>query len=60
MPFPALTPPFKFIFLSNLSEHFIAVADKLLTNPSKLSLVKGTATFFNAKLSSQQRKDPPD
>ena len=40
--FSALTAPFPLIFLSNL---FIAFEVKLLTNPGKLSLAKGTAKF---------------
>ena len=43
--FPALTAPFPLIFLSNL---FIALEVKLLTNPGKLSLTKGIATFVSA------------
>ena len=42
-PFPALTAPFRLIFLSSL---FIAFEDKLLTNPGKLSLAKGIVSFF--------------
>ena len=44
-PFPALTTPFPLIFCSNL---FIAFKTKLLTNPGKLSLAKGIATFASA------------
>ena len=44
-PFPALAAPFPFIFLSNV---FIAVKVKLLTNPNQLSLAKGIATFVSA------------
>ena len=43
--FPALAAPFPLLFLSNLS---IAFAAKLLTNPVKLSLAKGIATFASA------------
>ena len=52
--------PFPLIFLSNL---FIALKVKLLTNPGKLSLAKGIAISFSAffpKLPNQQPKDPPD
>ena len=41
-PFPALTAPFPFIFLSSL---FLAFGVKLLTNPGNLPLAKGIATF---------------
>ena len=44
-PFPALTAPFPLIFLSNL---FIALEVVLLTNPGKLFLAKGIATFVSA------------
>ena len=44
-PFPAMTAPFPLIFLSNL---FIALEVKLFTNPRKLSLAKGIATFVSA------------
>ena len=44
-PFPALTAPFLLIFLLNL---FIALEVKLLTNPGKLYLAKGIATFVSA------------
>ena len=57
-PFPALTAPFLLIYLSNL---FIAVEAKLLTNPAKLSLAKVIATFVSAflhKLANQEPKDP--
>ena len=43
-PFPALTAPFPLIFLSNL---FIALEVQLLTNPGKLSLANGIATFVS-------------
>ena len=59
-PFPALTAPFPLIFLSNL---FIIVEVKLLTDPSKLSLAKGIAMFVSAffpKLTHYEPKDPPD
>ena len=46
-PFPALTAPFPLVFLLNL---LIAFKNKLLTNPDKLSLAKGIATFFSAFL----------
>ena len=57
-PFPALTAPFRLIFLSNL---FIPFEVKLLTNPGRLSLAKGIAIFvsdFFPKLPSQEPKDP--
>ena len=44
-PFSALTPSFPRIFLSNL---FIALEFKLVTNPGKLYLTKGIATFPSA------------
>ena len=44
-PFLARTALFPLIFLSNL---FIALEVKLLTNPGKLTLAKGIATFFSA------------
>ena len=44
-PFPSLTSPFPLTFLSNL---FIAFEVILLTNPGKLSLAKGKATFVSA------------
>ena len=44
-PFPALTAPFPLIFLSNL---FFVFKANLLTNPGKLSLAKGIATFVSA------------
>ena len=59
-PFPALTAPFPLIFLSNL---FMALEVKLLTNPGKLSLAKGIAMFVGAffpKLPNQEPKDSPD
>ena len=49
--FPALTALFPLVFLSNL---FIAFEVKLLTNPGKLSLVKGIAMLVSACY------DPPD
>ena len=58
--FSALTAPFSLIFLSNL---FIALEVKLLTNQSKLSLAKGIALYVSAffsKLPNQERKDPRD
>ena len=57
-PFPALKAPFPLTFLSNL---FIAFEIKLLTNPDKLSLAKGSAIFVNAflpKLAHQEPNDP--
>ena len=42
--FSALTAPFPLIFLSNL---FIELEVKLVTNPAKLSVDKGLAIFFN-------------
>ena len=59
-PFPALTAPSPLIFLPKF---FIALEVKLLTNPDKLSLGKGIATFvcaFFRKLANQEPKDPPD
>ena len=56
-PLPAPTAPFPLIFLSNL---FIAFEVILLTNPAKLSLPKGIATFVRAffpKLANQEPKD---
>ena len=55
-PFPALTPPFPLIFLSNL---FIAFEAKLLTNPGKLSLAKRIAKsvsvfFLNYLINNQK------
>ena len=47
-PFSALTPSFPRIFLSNL---FIALEFKLVTNPGKLSLTKGIATFVSDYIS---------
>ena len=44
-PFHVLTAPFPINFLSNL---FIALEVKLLTNPGKLPLAKGIATFVRA------------
>ena len=46
-PFPTLTSPFPLIFPWNL---FIAFEAKLPTNPGKLSLAKGRATFASAIL----------
>ena len=57
--FPAPTVPFPLIFLSNL---LIAFEVKWLTNPGKLSLAKGIATFvitFFLKLPNQEPKDSP-
>ena len=59
-PFPALTASFSLIFVSNL---FITLEVKLLTNPGKLSLAKGIAIFVGAffpKLPNEEPKDPPD
>ena len=61
--FPAETSYFPLIFLSNL---FIALEVKLLTNQGKLSLPKRKSTFvsfvsaFLRKLANQEPKDPPD
>ena len=44
-PFSALTASFALTYLSNL---FIALKVKLLTNPGKLSLAKGIAIFGSA------------
>ena len=55
-PVTALTALFPLIFLSNL---FITFEVKLLTNPGKLSLSKGVATFVSAffpKLPKQYQK----
>ena len=57
-PFSALTAPFPLIFLSN---SFIALEVKLLTNQGKLSLAKGIAVLASAfllKLPNQEPKDP--
>ena len=54
--FPALTAPFPLIFLSNL---FIALEVKLITNPGKVSLAKGILIFVSAffpKLPNQEPK----
>ena len=51
-PFPALTAPFPFIFLSYL---FIAFEVKMLTNPGKLSLAKGIAIFVSDFLTKNQK-----
>ena len=59
-PFPTWTALFPLIFLSN---SIIVLEVKLLTNPGKLSLVKGIAIFvsdFFPKLPCQEPKDPPD
>ena len=59
-PFPALTAPFRLIFLSS---SFIAFEGKLLTNHGKLSLAKGIVSFVSAffpKLANQEPKDAPD
>ena len=56
----SLAAPFLLIFLSNL---FIALEVKLLTNLGKLSLAKRIATFISVlfpKLANQEPKDPPD
>ena len=58
-PFPPLTAPFPPIFLSNV---FVTLEVKLLTNPCKLSLAKGIAIFlsvFFPKLPNQESKDLP-
>ena len=55
--FPALTVLFPLIFLSNL---FIALEIKFVTNRGKLSIVKGIAIFASAffpKLASRESKD---
>ena len=59
-PFTALTAPFPLIYLSNL---FIALEVKFLTNLGKLFLAKRIAIFVSAffpKLPNQEAKDPPD
>ena len=59
-PFPALAAHFPLNLLSNL---FISFEVKLLTNPCKLSLVKGIKMFvsdFFPKLLNQEPKYPPD
>ena len=56
--FPALTVLFPLIFLSNL---FIALEIKFVTNRGKLSVAKGIAIFASAffpKLASRESKDP--
>ena len=45
--FPALIALFPLTFLSNF---FISLETKLITNPGKLSLANGVAAFFNALL----------
>ena len=58
-PFPTLTALFPLILLSNL---FIVLEFKLITNPGKLSLAKRIATFpsaFLPKLANQTPRDPP-
>ena len=53
---PALTAPFPLMFLSNL---FIALEVKLITNPGKVSLAKGILIFVSAffpKLPNQEPK----
>ena len=55
--FPALTVLFPLIFLSNL---FIALEIKFVTNRGKLSIAKGIAIFASAffpKLASRESKD---
>ena len=59
-PFPAVAAPFLLAYLSNL---FIVFEAKFLTNPRKLSVAKGIATFFSAflhKLPNQGPKDPTE
>ena len=59
-PFPPLAAPFLLVYLSNL---FIVFEAKFLTNPSKLSVAKGTATFVSAflhKLPNRGPKDPTE
>ena len=59
-PFSALTAPFPFIFLSDI---FITLEFKFLTNPDKLSLAKGIAIFVSTvfpKLPDQKPKHLPD
>ena len=56
--FPALTVLVPLIFLSNL---FIALEIKFVTNRGKLSVAKGIAIFASAffpKLASRESKDP--
>ena len=54
-PFSALTVPIPLIFLSNL---FIAVEVKFLTNPGKFSLAKGIAIFVNALFPKVPNQEP--
>ena len=50
-PIPALTTSFQFIFLPSLSVKCdVAFETKLLANPGKISLAKGTATFVSTSL----------
>ena len=58
--FTALTAPFPLIFLSNL---FVALICKFLTNPTKLSLAKGIPMLvsgFFPKLPNHGPNNPPD
>ena len=58
--FPALTALFPLLIFGNL---FIAFEAKLLTNPGKLSLVKGITIFVSAffsQLPTQELKDSPE
>ena len=58
--FSSLRAPFPLIFLLNLLTAFEV---KLLTNPGKLFLAKGIATFaiaFFPKFANQEPKDPTD
>ena len=55
-----MTAHFPLICLSNF---FIALEAKLLTNPGKLSLAKEIARFFSTffpKLPNQEQKNPTD
>ena len=56
-PLPVLKAPFPLIFLSNW---FTAFEVKLLTNPGKVSLAKGIATFISAFLSTLANQEPKD
>ena len=56
-PLPALTTPFRLIFLSNLFTAFVA---KLLINSSKLALAKGIARSVNAFVPTLPNQEPKD
>ena len=52
-----MTPSLPRIFLSNL---FIALEFKLVTNPGKLYLTKGIATFPSAFFPKSAKHEPKD